>query len=131
MFGHLYRILWNLRSLADWLLQYFHIDFRFIRFNPNGHRENFQKICPFQTSMYTVFIYKYTHFSLIYFIQNISSYLKSLHSGVFIARKMILIFFVLCAILIFAYMYGLFIGNLLLKNLRLMSVYISMRFFSL
>ena len=60
------------------------------------------------------FIYKYTHTSLIYFIQNISSSLKYFQIApfrFFIARKMIRIFLVLCAILIFASMYGLFIGE--------------------
>ena len=49
MFGHLYKILWNLRNLVNWLLQYFQIDFRFKRFNPNGQKEIFSKIFSFST----------------------------------------------------------------------------------
>ena len=64
--------------------------------------------------MNSIFIYIYTHSSLIYFIQNISSSLKYFQIATlrfFITRKMIRIFLVLCAILIFASMFGLFIGE--------------------
>ena len=114
MFGHLYKILWNLRNLVDLLLQYYQIYFWFIRFNPTGHKKKYQNFYLSQTGMNSVFIYKYTHSSLIYFIQNISSSLKYIQIApfqFFIARKMICIFLVLCAILIFASMYGLFIGE--------------------
>ena len=114
MFGHQFKILWNLRNLVDLLLQYYQIYFWFIRFNPTGHKKKYQNFYLSQTGMNSIFIYKYTHSSLIYFIQNISSSLKYFQIAplrFIITKRMIRIFLVVCAILIFASMYGLFIGE--------------------
>jgi len=100
-----------------WLTDYYSI-FRLIFGSydliPTVTKKNFKIFTLFQTAMNSVFIYKYIHYSLIYFIQNISSSLKNFQIATFrffIARKMIRIFLVVCAILIFASMYGLFIGE--------------------
>ena len=104
-----------------WLTDYysiFRLTFGSYDLIPTVTKKKFQNFYPFQTAMNSVFIYKYTHTSLIYFIHNFSSSLKYFQIApfrFFIARKMIHIFLVLCAIFIFASMYGLFIGKFTLN----------------
>ena len=100
-----------------WLTDYYSI-FRLIFGSydliPTVTKKKIQNFYLSQTVMNSVIIYKYAHSSPIYFIQKISSSLKYFQIApfrFFISRKMIHIFLVLCVILIFASMYGLFIGE--------------------
>ena len=135
MFGHLYRILWNLRNLVDWLLQYFQIDFRFIRFNPNGHKENFSNFFPFSngyeqcfSSINTLILHSFTSSKTFHLLSNI---FKSLHSGFSLQERWFAYFWSYVQFLFLLLRTVFLLENFLLKNLRLMSVYFSMCFFSL